>query len=426
MKKMLRMMLLAVLLLPLGTRAQVTLPWNYGFEDEISFAEWTMVNHSPANATELGLSASAAKTGTSGFRFSSYAYESTSNYNQYLISPEISATSAYMVGFSYVKSGYSSETFAVGYSTTDTMLASFTWVDTTTASSSDWADYTTTVPADARYVAIHYLSNYQYRLYIDDFFLMDPNAIPPHVSLPTTGYTAINSPYTITATLTMGDNVSYTWSSLMNDNNMATMNANDEVLTITYTASGIDTVMVIATNSNGADTALMAVTAVDLSPVTTYPYVTGFEEDDDTLWIFNNGSIGDKWWIGSAVNNTPDGSRAMYISADSGATNTYLAANSGHTFAYRYFAFTPGQYVISYDWRAAGYEYYGSQMDYLYAYLGGPEDNLGVTGLIPTAGPGCPTRWPVRLPGNMPPPSSPSPRPATIPLSLVGIPMAMA
>ena len=101
-KHLLRFVLLVALAVPLGTRAQITLPYSCGFEDEASIAAWTLVNQSTANAAEFGLSTEAAKTGTYGFRFSSYS--TSASYHQYLISPEISTTNSMLVGFSYVRS----------------------------------------------------------------------------------------------------------------------------------------------------------------------------------------------------------------------------------------------------------------------------------------------------------------------------------
>lgn len=210
---------------------------------------------------------------------------------------------------------------------------------------------------------------------------VDPTALPPVVALPATGHTTINVPYNVAAVLSMGANVSYTWSSTMADAGDAIASNADSIYTITYTAEGTDVITVIATNSNGADTATMTVSVVDLSPITAFPYSTGFEEEQDTLWHFNN--LCNQWWIGSAVNNTAEGARAMYISADSGATNSYTEDCYGNTYAYRYFTFEPGQYTLSFDWKAAGYydDYDEYQYEYLTAYLGNPEDDLAASSI---------------------------------------------
>ena len=83
------LVLLALLAVPLGSWAQQSLPYSYGFEDEAELDNWTTVNLSPENADYFGISEDAAKTGDYGFSFGSY--ESASDYSQYLISPELTS-----------------------------------------------------------------------------------------------------------------------------------------------------------------------------------------------------------------------------------------------------------------------------------------------------------------------------------------------
>jgi hypothetical protein len=41
-----------------------------------------------------------------------------------------------------------------------------------------WTKYSGVVPAEAKYVAIHYTSNFQYYLYVDDFTIAElPEAV---------------------------------------------------------------------------------------------------------------------------------------------------------------------------------------------------------------------------------------------------------
>ena len=151
-------------------KAQKTLPYTYGFENNDLAAEgWTTVNESTANASEFGITAAAKRTGDYGFRFSSYT--SDSSYDQYLISPELSAASDVVVQFYYkVTASYGTETFKVGYSTTDTDIASFTFGDEITTNSTTWTQSEEFFfPAGTKYVAIYYYSEYQYRLFVDDF-----------------------------------------------------------------------------------------------------------------------------------------------------------------------------------------------------------------------------------------------------------------
>ena len=191
-KKSLLLTLLLALLVPWAV-AQQSLPYSYGFEDNnLSIDGWTTQNPSGLNASEFGINASAAKTGSYGFRFSSYNDNGTST--QYLISPELTAPKGVTVSFYYKSSStYSSgEKFKVGYSTTNTDVSSFSWSDEYSTSSTNWSQLPEfNCPAGTKYIAIYYYANYQYRLYIDDISL----DVPPSCMKPTG----------LTATLTPGD-----------------------------------------------------------------------------------------------------------------------------------------------------------------------------------------------------------------------------
>ena len=148
--------------------------------------------------------------------------------------------------------------------------------------------------------------------------------------------------------------VTFVWTSTMAAAGNATMTGETtDSLTIIYTASGIDTLMCIVNNAYGIDTNRGYVRVVDLAPVSRYPYTTGFEttNNDNNSWVMANGA--NAWTIGSATNN--GGSRALYISNDGGAHNTYN--NSATTISYAYRAFDmadTGDYTFSYDWKAYG------------------------------------------------------------------------
>ena len=166
-------MLLIVALFSLtGARAQKALPYTYGFETDLATEGWTKVNQGTTNnGNELGIFDVAARVGSNGFRFSSYHDRRANSYNQYLISPELSVTSwGVNVQFFYKASSvYGTETFKVGYSTTDANLSSFTYGDEVQTNSTSWTLYKATFPAGTKYVAVFYYSDYQYRLYVDDF-----------------------------------------------------------------------------------------------------------------------------------------------------------------------------------------------------------------------------------------------------------------
>ncbi len=171
--------------------AQQSLPYTYGFENnDLSADGWTTVNESTNNVGDFGIAINAKRTGDYGFRFSSYS--SSSSYNQYLISPELNAVSGLIFKFYYANSSSSgTETFKVGYSTTDNDVSSFTFGSEISTSSTSWTlseEYS--FPAGTKYVAIYYYSNYQYRLYVDDLTFANPPSCPQISSLTASNITS--------------------------------------------------------------------------------------------------------------------------------------------------------------------------------------------------------------------------------------------
>lgn len=175
--------------------AQKSLPYSYGFEDyNLDTDGWTTYfgTSLSKNNNECKIVGDAKKTGSYGFRFSSF---NTAGANaQYLISPELNAPNGVNVSFAWkVSHGQYSESFKVGYSTTNTDVSSFTWDDGTTSNSTSWKNYENSFPAGTKYVAIYYYSNYCGRLYVDDFSFTAPLNGPALVV--EDGTTAINSGY---------------------------------------------------------------------------------------------------------------------------------------------------------------------------------------------------------------------------------------
>lgn len=128
---------------------------------------WDFISMNTAN--EEGLGVLEYSDGMHGAVFNSYY--NASNYNQYMISPELHHSGDLDLTFKYKKSSSSStgEKFYVKYSTTDTQTSHFTTIGSMiTASSTSWTTYSGVIPADAKYFMINYNTNYQYYLIIDD------------------------------------------------------------------------------------------------------------------------------------------------------------------------------------------------------------------------------------------------------------------
>ena len=129
----------------------------------------------------------------------------------------------------------------------------------------------------------------------------------------------------------------------------------------------------------------------------TVPYGTGFETTDDDGWELINGSVTNKWCIGTAESNT--GSQALYVSNDNGTSNSYTVSASGCCFAVRTFTFsTASQYYIEFDWKSGGESTY----DYLRCFLV-PENTTLTAGTTLPSGmtaTGTPAGW-IDLGGKM-------------------------
>ncbi|MCR4736707.1 MAG: choice-of-anchor J domain-containing protein [Bacteroidales bacterium] len=138
---------------------------------------WTIVYADDSAAINtMTHSTTQAYEGSQSFRFSSYSH--TTDYTQYLITPELTLTDSAYVAFFYRKHSASyDEPFQVGFSTTTSAVSAFTWLDTTTdAINTEWILFAMKVPSTVKYVAIKYEGDYAMYLYVDDFFVA--NQIP--------------------------------------------------------------------------------------------------------------------------------------------------------------------------------------------------------------------------------------------------------
>ena len=146
----------------------VAIPFTEDFEaNSTTAACWTTSNTN----SSTGINSGSAYSGTQAFRF----YYST-NPPQYLISPELSGTTdGVKVSFMYkAQSSYYTETFHVGYSTTTNDTNAFTWGPEISYNQTTYTQYSNTLPAGTKFVAIKYTANDQYYLYIDSVVFDNP------------------------------------------------------------------------------------------------------------------------------------------------------------------------------------------------------------------------------------------------------------
>ncbi|MDR1653041.1 MAG: choice-of-anchor J domain-containing protein [Prevotellaceae bacterium] len=143
-----------------------SVPYTYGFEEDNEC--FTSIWFTEANRPHR--SDLYAHTGEYSWRFSS------SNdgwpYDQYLIFPRLPSNNKTIeLSFWYfVPTEYGTEYLVLGYSNTNSNYENFHWIDIIRepAAGSGWVKYRTVLPADAKYVALHYPVVYRWDMYIDD------------------------------------------------------------------------------------------------------------------------------------------------------------------------------------------------------------------------------------------------------------------
>ena len=338
------------------TWAQKDLPYEYGFENnDLATDGWSKVFTTDLtnNNNECGINTGAKKTGTYGFRFSSFNTRGANE--QILISPELNATKGVVVSFSYAASSTSSggELFKVGYSTTDAEVTSFAWGEEYSTKSISWATFNETFPAGTKYIAIKYYANYQYRLYIDDVtFEEAPSCIAPKA---------------LTATNSTSNTVVLSWTSDADTWNVAYKKTSDSdwttienVTTNPYTLNKLDDSsnyeVKVQTNCGGGDlsdwTNTVSFSTLQVAVQADDGYTDDFEKE--CKWQFVNGTLTNAWVWGEATNNTEGGSKALYISNDGGTTNAYANSSSTLVYATKLFSFEGGTYKFTYDWIGNG------------------------------------------------------------------------
>lgn len=86
------------------------------------------------------------------------------------------------------------------------------------------------------------------------------------------------------------------------------------------------------------------------------PFSCDFEDDAHAnQWALTNGSYDNQWYIGSAVNNTMGGSKALYVSNDEGASHAYTNNQPSSVWALSLLNIEQaGTYYVSFDWMANG------------------------------------------------------------------------
>lgn len=313
-------------------------PYTQDFESGMQC--WSMVSMDAANDAEFGIYADEnAYAGSNDFRFSSY--DRGTDYNQYLISPEITlpATGNYMVKFMY-KGHRTTDAFKVLSSTTTKDVAAFTNVlgDYPTVAT-EWTEVALVLPAGTKFVAINYYGNYQYYLYVDDIMITTVTA--PTVTVTGPASTTTGSEVTFTATSSLAD--SYAWSV-----DGTAQNETGNTLTYTFTTGGEHTVSVVATNAQGSSQpATHTINVIACDVISTLPWVADFEDTTATYdcWKFYDADQDGIGWFTSY---------GQFQNQDGTPAETYGHESYGAMFSFSYYsngqtgrALTPDDWVFT-------------------------------------------------------------------------------
>ena len=381
------MLLLAALLVPWATQAQITtFPYSNGFEGGLG--GWTAYD---TDNDTYGWDVDATAYYGTAHGGSSYLYsESYSDLDgsyevltpdNWLISPAITIGSGDNLELSWwvktAAASYPSETYAVYIGTTGTVAAlsatTPVYQHTMLATEDSWDQITVQLAAYAGqtiYIGFrHYNSSDMLALLIDDITISAaPTCIVPSAF-------AVDS---LSST-----QVYLSWTAGANETNWEVVveGPTDTVVDYTsveeYEASNLEVNTtynfkvraICGAGDTSAYAVLSGIRTPASEPINVFPYTCGFEYDADndidqaSDWVLENGTQTNGWYAGNATNN--GGSKALYISNDNGTSNAYTNTSTSNVWAYATFFLTQGQYALSFDWKGQA----ESCCDYLRVFL---------------------------------------------------------
>ena len=310
-----------------------------GFET-FPLVDWTLSSSNTSNGVTQ--STSWANSGSNSLRFASY--NSASTYDQYAVTPQLVTTSGDQTISFYYKSSSSSgtERFKVGTSSTgDDYDNDFTWSDEIVSSTTAAQYSISDLPVGTTYVAIHYYSNYQYYMYVDDFCM--PELYVPDCLMPTD--LAVADVTTTTASVSWTADSSQTaWEYQVvagGATPAATGEAtSDNPLALTGLTENTTYDVYVRANCGTDGTSDWAIVSfiTECDAVTAFPYTEDFDTDW-SCWSVNNADGDNYTWSQSATYITPRS--GDFTAHGMGSNNDYLISPK--------FSLTGNERVVWYD-----------------------------------------------------------------------------
>ena len=208
---------------------------NFPFTENFENGQgcWDFISKNTENESRMGVLE--YSDGMHGAVFRSYDRASNSNYNQYMISPELHHENSLTLTFKYKKLGSGTEKFYVKYSTSDNQVTHFTTIGSVVSNATtSWKTHTCVIPANAKYFMINYNANYQYYLVVDDLALNVNYTITAVPDDPAHGTVTGGNVYSVssTATLTASPAEGYVFSRWQDDDT-----TNPRTITVTEDAT---------------------------------------------------------------------------------------------------------------------------------------------------------------------------------------------
>ena len=305
--------IVAAMMLPFAMQAQQSLPYTMDFEDETAFGSWTRESCT-SNSTRQ---AAAAKSGSYGFQF-----YYNSNPPQYLISPELECPSGVQVEFYYKNGSSYTETFMVGYSTTDASTTSFTWGAEITAPSS-WTLFSELFPVGTKYVAIKYTADDQFKMYIDDITMAAPASCAKVTGLAVSATTSESMTLSWTSDATNFDIYDMTTHTLVGNSSTNSYTVEDLTANTSYTFG----VVVDCGGGDYSDT--VSVSGRTSCAAYDLPYTEDFSATlaNDPCWRGATGTTADEVLAGTALTLTANNQWTYESSTSNGLEAGHYRVN---------------------------------------------------------------------------------------------------
>jgi hypothetical protein len=200
------------------------------------------------------------------------------------------------IAFDYRKESANIGTLTVGYYDGDTFTALQTMTPQSQTYRRDTVSFASAIVPDGRIALRWTQASSWFAVAIDnvDVFHTPASFFVPQIAIAAPASVLLTDSATYSVTLNDGcspEGLSFTWHSTLLDSTIVTT---ESILTLGYTAGGIDTVTVIASNAYGADTAVAVVQVIDCSGAAV-PYFEDFEGVTAEGWNSAYGNLPECW-----------------------------------------------------------------------------------------------------------------------------------